>query len=193
MVAVAFMNASHKVLGALGIDMDNIQVWVFKNCPEYNMLGGVKASLAFTVMWYIIFVVLHYVMIPMFLGMKRKAWPSVEHWDKMDYKEKMWYTSYLHGIVHAVFSTLGSYYCFFYADGKVGTTYFTDYEYRHTMFDIQKYLHAFSVGYIFYDLFFCMAVAKMDALMVQTFFHHAATLLGNVGGTYVGGFLGSIS
>merc|ERR1719331_3106563 len=53
-----------------------------------------------------------------------KSWPSVEHWAKMTSNKKMWYTSYLHGIVHAILSGIGSYYCLFYADGKSDTTYF---------------------------------------------------------------------
>lgn len=87
-------------------------------------------------MWFFVFVILHYALIPVFLNAKAKSWPSVEHWKSMTTKEKMWYTSYMHGIVHAIFSTYGSFYCFFYADGKPGTSYFTDYEYRHTMFDL---------------------------------------------------------
>lgn len=42
-------------------------------------------------------------------------------------------------------------------------------------------------------MFFCLAVAELDALMVQTFLHHALTGLGNLGGLYIGGFFGSMS
>ena len=35
--------------------------------------------------------------------------------------------------------------------------------------------------------------AELDALMIQTFLHHALCLLGNIGGLYIEGFFGSMS
>ena len=52
-----------------------------------------------------------------------------EHWFEMDHKAKIWYSSYMHGIVHGLISTIGAHYCFIYADGKSGTTWFTDEDY----------------------------------------------------------------
>jgi len=61
------------------------------------------------------------------------------------------------------------------------------------MFDIQKYLHIFSIGYIVYDFIFCILVAENDGLMFQTYLHHVLVIVGNLGGTYVGGPLGMLS
>jgi len=158
MVSIFVMNAQNALLSKIGIDMDKVQKWVFENCPEWTVERGIYSTTVWTFFWFFVYLVLHYVLIPGFLASKAKSWPSVEHWVKMNPQQKKWYTSYLHGIVHALISAAGSYYCLFYADGKPGTTYFTSEEYKYTMFDIQKYLHTFSLGYIIYDLFFCLAV-----------------------------------
>jgi hypothetical protein len=84
----------------------------------------------------------------------------------MDAKAKIWYTSYMHGIVHGLVSTLGAQYCFFYADGKSGTTWFTDEEYWSQMFPLQRYLCTMTAGYLMYDIIFCSLNAKMDSLMM---------------------------
>ena len=61
------------------------------------------------------------------------------------------------------------------------------------MFDIQKYFHTLSLGYILYDFIYCIFVAKNNDLMFQTYLHHFMVFVGNAGGTYIGGPLGSIS
>jgi hypothetical protein len=61
------------------------------------------------------------------------------------------------------------------------------------MFDVQKYLHIFSIGYIIYDFIFCIFVAENDGLMLQTYLHHVLVMVGNTGGIFVGGTLGNLS
>lgn len=116
--------------------MDKVQRWVFENCPKWTIQRGIYSTAFFTVFWFFVFLALHYVLIPAFMKPKASTWPSVELWVNMTPQKKKWYTSYLHGIVHAILSMWGSYYCFFYADGKPGTTYFTSTEYKYTMYDI---------------------------------------------------------
>ena len=48
---------------------------------------------------------------------------------EMDDKNRRWYTGYWHGIAHSIFSGFGALYCFFYADGRAGTSWFDDQEY----------------------------------------------------------------
>ena len=66
----------------------------------------------------------------------RKSVPSAKYWHEMSSKDKWWYTSYVNALVHAFISMMGAFYCLVYADGKPGTTWFTDREYRHTMYPI---------------------------------------------------------
>jgi hypothetical protein len=47
-------------------------------------------------------------------------------------------------------------YCFIYADGVAGTTWFHCNFYKLNMFDVQKYCHMISIGYLIYDLIFCL-------------------------------------
>lgn len=135
-LSLMILNFQNAILAKIGIDMDKVQRWVFENCPEWTAERGTKATLFWALFWFFVFLTLHYVLIPGFMNPKKSTWPSVEHWANMTPQKKKWYTSYLHGIVHAIFSLIGAYYCLFYADGKPGTTYFTSEEYKYTMFDI---------------------------------------------------------
>jgi|TARA_B110000285_G_C14671511_1_gene400523 hypothetical protein len=63
--------------------MDHVQRWVFENCPKWNFHNGAVATAIFTVMWFFVYLALHYVLIPGFLNSRAKQWPSVELWAKM--------------------------------------------------------------------------------------------------------------
>lgn len=74
-----------------------------------------------------------------FMHAVQKSWAPSKHWHEMSSKDKWWYTSYINAIVHAFISMMGSVYAALYADGKPGTNWFTDREFRHTMFPVQIY------------------------------------------------------
>ena len=73
----------------------------------------------------------------------------------MTEKEKMYYASYFHGSIHALFSAAGSAYCFVYADGQYNTSWFHCNFYKLHMFDVQKYFVCISIGYFVFDVIFC--------------------------------------
>jgi len=133
--------------------MDAFQKWVFENVPEYNFERAVMTVFASAFIWLIVFLVLHYVLLKPLMS----AFGS-KHYQHLTEREKMYYASYYHGIVHANVSACLSLYCFIYADGQPHTTWFICNFYKLHMFDIQKYFHTFSLGYLFYDLVFCFSV-----------------------------------
>ena len=154
-----FINTFHSVLNnSLAIDMDHVQLYVYKNTPEVTFNKGAIFTVQMTFAWFVVFMIQHYLVILPFMHTFRKLFPSLNHWHEMSNQDKWWYTSYVNAILHAFISAAGSFYCLVYADGKSGTTWFTDREYRHTMYDIQVYLHLVSLGYIIFDLIFCLAV-----------------------------------
>jgi hypothetical protein len=104
--------------------------------PEFNQEKGIQFLVVSTIFWAVVYWVMHYLMITPFMHLCEKSWPSTAHWHQMDFKKKLWYTSYLFGIAHAILSTFGSAYCLFYADGKPGTNWFNSLEYSNQMFDI---------------------------------------------------------
>lgn len=124
--------------------------------PEFTYETGIKTILIAIVFWFIMFIVLHYLIITPFMTIFRKRFGWIEPFHKLNEREKRYYTSYWHGSLHAVISTMLSLYCFIYADGVAGTTWFHCNFYKLNMFDVQKYCHMISIGYLIYDLIFCL-------------------------------------
>ena len=73
----------------------------------------------------------------------------------MKENDKMFYLTFWNANLHASLSAIGSIYCFIYADGEVGTTWFHCNYYKLTMFPIQKFLCCFSIGYFIQDIVIC--------------------------------------
>ena len=84
----------------------------------------------------------------------QSAFPSTVFFKNLNKTDQWYYSSYILGIVHALFAFNGALWCFIYADGEVGTTWYHCNYFKHHMFDIQKYLHAFSGGYMLMDTMF---------------------------------------
>jgi len=64
------------------------------------------------VFWYVFYLVLHFVIIKPFMTARKD-----KHFLAMSKKEQMFYTTYYHGIAHAILSSCLSLYCFAFADG----------------------------------------------------------------------------
>lgn len=160
------------------VDMDKIQVWVHANTPAYSDERALKVVAASAFMWFIVFLICkngtHAYMVA-----NRKKYTWVEPYFAMTPQQVKTYISYIHAIVHAAFSVAGAVYGALYADGNPGTTWFNDHKYANTLWDIQKYLNLVSIGYLIYDGIFCMVVFDTDALMMQTYMHHVAGIMGN--------------
>jgi hypothetical protein len=97
--------------------MDTLSKQINESLPEFNQERGSQFIVVCTILWAVVYFVLHYMIITPFMHIFEKSWPSTVHWHKMENKKKLWYTSYLFGIVHAILSAFGSAYCLFYADG----------------------------------------------------------------------------
>jgi len=76
--------------------------------------------------------------------------------------EQMYYTSFIVAIIHAFFAVFGAVFCFLYADGEKNTTWLHDNYFKMHMFDIQKYLHVFSAGFMLLDTIFCFIAANQS-------------------------------
>lgn len=111
-------------------------MYVYKNVPEPTMTHIFIVIGIATIFWFIVFKTLDFGIIRPFMHTFRKQFPSMEYWHEFDEKKKVWYSSYWFGIVHALFSVVTSYYCFVYADGQKGTTWFHSKEYQLSMFPI---------------------------------------------------------
>lgn len=132
------------------IDMDAFQVWVHKTLPPYSLTTAILTIVLGVLVWFVVFLILHYVICKNFVRCPQYL--------KFTEKEKMWYASHWHGIVHALFSGFASIWCFHYADGQPHTTWWLDNYFKLTMFDVQKYLNLFSVAFLIYDSIFCTLV-----------------------------------
>ena len=95
--------------------------------------------------------------------------------------------------MHAAAAAYGAFYGMVYADGNPGTCYFYNYEYQAKMHDSQKYFNAMTGGYLIYDIIFCTFVFKKDALMMQTYGHHLAGIVGALASIQLDGYYGSIA
>ena len=130
------MNVAHPFLRKnFKIDMDEVQAWVLENTPEATVMNQFITVIVSAIFWKIVFLVLHYAIIPTFMNAFKSS-DKIKPWFEKSAKEKEWYTSYWHAIVHAFVATAGAVYCFIYADGSKGTTWFHCNYYKLNMFPI---------------------------------------------------------
>ena len=145
--------------------MDAIQANVAKSLPPLTIPNAVMLTAASALYWFLAFIVMHYVMIKPFMQYFGKTeW--VSHFNQLSDREQKFYTSFWHGIYHAVLSTFFAAYCFVYADGTPGTTWFSDSYYKLHMFEVQKYSLILSIGYFCYDFAFCLLTAEAGGLQM---------------------------
>jgi hypothetical protein len=128
---------------------------VHDNLPEFTMKNGLITTAAFAIMWQIEFEILK-IFLNYVTNNCQKLMPSLKNVQALSARDRIYYASYYHGIVHAIFSTIGALYALVYADGQPGTTWFHCPHYHMTMFDVQKYLNLMTVGYLLQDLVFCV-------------------------------------
>ena len=146
------------------VDMDHIQMWVFKTLPPFTYETMTYCILGSMVLWTIVFFFLHNFAIQAFMKMfSSTKWAQT--YEKLSDYDRITFTSYCHAIIHASAAAFGSSYALVYADGQPGTCYFYNDQYQHTMWDWQKYFNAMTGGYLMYDIVFCTIVFKKDALM----------------------------
>ena len=74
----------------------------------------------------------------------------------MNTNQKLYYTTYIAGIYHGLFSFTGAAYCFFYGNGVPGVTWAHCNYSKLTMFDLQKYLHLISAAHMTFDFLLCL-------------------------------------
>ena len=146
----------HLKLKTFGLDMDKLQMGVKNSVPEFNLTNGLIAFVVSTLFWATMFHVLHLLVIkPLMLSKQtQKSFPSTKFFKELKSTEQWYYSSFVLGMFHAAFAFTGAVWCFFYADGEVGTTWNHCNYFKHTMFDVQKYLHVISAGYVFSDSLF---------------------------------------
>ena len=157
---VASLNLEYKLLLAVNwlqnflvnhtdgkVDTNVFQNWVHRSLPPFDMYNALAFTAGSVVFWYIAYKTEYFVINTLFQCF-RKSYPSLEHYFKMTPKEKKFYVSYYHGIIHALISGLGAIYCFIYADGRPNTTWFHCNFYKLHMFDVQKYFNCLSAGYL---------------------------------------------
>ena len=151
---------------SVGFDMDDFQAKVHREIPEFNRNSFLATLFGSAVVWGVFFLTLHFLVVtPLMSLLRSQKWTKPFH--EMNFKQKLYYTSYIHAIVHALVSSAGSIYGFLYADGVRDTTWFHCNLYKLTMFDVQKYFNTISMGYLLQDLVFCLyAAEKFDGLMV---------------------------
>ena len=154
-VLLRFLEHTHGYLKNQGIiDMDQFQKRVHDHLPKYDFQTALATLVVSVFFWAAVFLVLHYLIVLPLMSSLRKSFPSTRYFLEMSAKDKMWYTSHIHGSVHAIISMMGSIYCFIYADGQQGTTWFHCNYYKLHTFDIQRYLNTVSAGYLVYDVIF---------------------------------------
>lgn len=133
-----FLENIHSTLRTVSfgmIDMDKIQGQIKNSVPSYTTKNGVICAFSAAIFWVFVFYTVKYT-VTNFMENNRRKYEWAEEFFKMNSMDMTWYMSYIHAIVHAYISTVGAFYCFFYADGKPGTTWFHDDSYRYTMWDI---------------------------------------------------------
>ena len=133
--------------------MDTLQGKVIASLPKHTLTTGIIISVVSTFAWWLVFVIIHYVLVMPFME-RNKNLDWVKPFHKLKPAQKLFYSSYFHGIVHAIVSAGLALYCFFYADGTPHTNWFNDTYYKLTCFDLQKHCCFVTVGYFVYDMCF---------------------------------------
>ena len=104
--------------------------------PPFTYERGLKTILVAILFWFIMYIFLHYAIITPFMTVFRYRFKWIEPFHKLSEREKRYYSSYWHATLHAIISTFLSIYCFIYADGVAGTTWFHCNFYKLNMFDV---------------------------------------------------------
>jgi len=144
----------HPMLRRFGIDMDELQVKVVERLPPFTAQSAIIIALVSFFVWFLVFVVIHYVFVMPFMSAnKHREW--VKPFLDLKPHQQRFYSSYIHGIIHAALSSFLAFVCFFYADGKPHTNWFNDNYYKLHCFDMQKHCMFVTVGYFAYDIIFC--------------------------------------
>ena len=99
------------------------------------------------IFWFTTFYITHFLII----GPIMKSFGSwAEYYHVRSPKQKLYYASYVHGMLHGLIAFTGSVFCFLYADGEPETTWFHCNWFKLNMFDIQKHLNMVSAGYLIF-------------------------------------------
>jgi hypothetical protein len=140
----------HKQMIGFGFDMDKIQGIVAKSLPKYTMTNGMITLGVSLLIWAALFSSMHLFVVKSLMYTKaiQKSFPSTTFYKNLSKNDQCNYTSYIIGIIHSMIAFVGAVWCFFYADGEVGTTWYHCNYFKMHMFDVQKYLHTFSGGYL---------------------------------------------
>lgn len=137
------------------IDLDEIQKYVYNSCPKYDMNSAIVVFLTSFAFYTISFAMCHGLVSVAIKSLKSNKW-----YTNLSSGEQTFYSSYYHGLLHATISVAGAFYGFVYADGVAHTTWFHDNWYKLNMFDIQKFLNIFTLGY--YAFFFCLIILSKE-------------------------------
>ena len=76
----------HPGLKTVGIDMDAIQMNVYKNTPELTFIQCNLVVIVAAIIWYLVLAFLDHALIRPFMHAFRKKIPCLEYWHKFDEK-----------------------------------------------------------------------------------------------------------
>ena len=138
------------------VDMDKIQKVVHDSTPDFNLQGFVVACLLSFAFWMVMYYIQYLLIIEPLMNSQKKSYKFPAHYLKKNRNDRMYYVTVWNANLHSTLSTLGSLYCFIYADGVSNTTWFHCNFFKLTMFPLQKYLCCFSVGYLLQDIVVCL-------------------------------------
>ena len=137
--------------------MDKIQTQIHRDLPEFNKTTCLMTLAVAICAWGVFFLTLHFIIVKPFMISAYKGGAKwARKFSEMNNKDQLYYTSYIHAVVHALVSGFGAIFCLFYADGVPNTTWFHCTFYKLHMFDIQKYFQVISIGYLVQDLIFVL-------------------------------------
>lgn len=183
------------ILSSTGVKMDELQVKAIDSLPAFTLESALLVMGASMMTWLIFWAVAHYLIVMPFMNKyKHVGWVKPFH--GLTPAQQRFYSSYIHGIAHAALSSLLSFACFFYADGKPHTNWFNDNYYKLHTFDAQRFSMMVTVGYFVFDTFFCffnsMGDNGMSASALQNYAHHILGISGILLALKCDGCLGSI-
>jgi hypothetical protein len=140
----------HTTLRGLGVDMDLIQKQVHDSIPKFSVQNGLIVWLTAFCFWTVLYFFVHnFLVLP--INKRSKEFRALSK------SQKLYYTTYIHGIYHGLFAFTGAIYCFLYADGVAGTTWAHCNFFKLTMFDLQKYLGVISSAWMALDFLICLS------------------------------------
>lgn len=139
----------HAALRGFGIDMDLIQKQVHDSIPKFSMQNALIVWVISFCVWAALYFIVHKFFV---LPFNKKS----RDFQALGKNQKLYYTTYISGIIHGLFAFSGALYCFFYADGVTGTTWAHCNFFKLTMFDLQKYLGVVSSAWMSFDFLLCL-------------------------------------